>query len=86
MSNRSDDRCGSGRPPAIPAQLLDVLFATIEYNPPSSDGLVANFLTSKFLFWLEALSLMRSLSAGTASILTLRALILVSFQLVHLRN
>lgn len=50
------------------------------------DGSVAKFLTSKYLYWLEALSLIRSLSEGTASILRLRALLLVNFHHVRLRK
>lgn len=44
------------------------------------DGPVDIFLQEKFLYWIEALSLLRSMSKGVASILRLDKLVKVSFQ------
>ena len=41
-------------------------------------GIVDKFLRSKYLYWLEALSLLRSMSEGVHSILKLDGLLLVS--------
>lgn len=45
----------------------------------TENGLVGNFFRQDFLYWLEALSLSRSLSQGVASILRLEDLLKVSF-------
>ncbi|RYP31995.1 hypothetical protein DL767_005440 [Monosporascus sp. MG133] len=44
-------------------------------------GSVAQFLASKYLYWLEALSLLRSMSEGIASMLRLKGLLQVGFLL-----
>ena len=45
-------------------------------------GPVAKFLTSKYLHWLEALSILRSISEGINSMLRLKGLLRVSFPMI----
>jgi archaellum biogenesis ATPase FlaH len=59
--------------------------ASVDYSVDLQDGgIVHNFIRKKYLYWLEALSLCRSMSKGLVSITKLEALIQVILRLTML--